>query len=251
MSLRIRVGFSIVLLLYIGTFISYYFALIQVGNRVIIAYHSILLYLGIGILLLIERNNLEDFNIDHFALILLILSSFFRSKLGIENEYVFLLFYKVIGSIILFLYIFNFRNIQKINVYWIIISVIFTIIIALLLSVVDKTFKSLNSFPYSILTLSREFVWAMFAVPIEEFVFRGFIWGYLIKTGIGLKKAMWIQIIMFWFAHILEIGNILFFIITLPLLTYFLSLLRKFSKNLSPSILSHLLFNIIYRVVNF
>ena len=32
----------------------------------------------------------------------------------------------------------------------------------------------------------------MFAAPLEEFVFRGFLWGYLLKTGISMKKAMWI-----------------------------------------------------------
>jgi hypothetical protein len=251
MSLRNRFGFSIVLLILIGTYISFFMAIIQVGNRVIIAYQSIYMYLGIGILIIIERDHLEDFCIDRFAFILMIMSTVFRSRVGIDNESVFLYLYLVIGSVLLFVYISRFKKIQKTNANWILISVISSIIISLLLSVVDNTFKSLTNFPYSVLTLIREIFRGMFAVPIEEFIFRGFLWGYLLKTGISMKKAMWIQIVMFWSMHIFEIGNIPFFMITLPLGIYFFSFLRKHSNNLSPSIVSHLLFNIIREIVYF
>jgi membrane protease YdiL (CAAX protease family) len=124
-----------------------------------------------------------------------------------------------------------------------------SIILSLLLSLVDNTFKSLTNYPYSVLTLIREIFRGMFAAPLEEFVFRGFLWGYLLKIGISMKKAMWIQIVMFWSSHIFEIGNIPFFMITLPIGTYFFSYLRKQSNNLSPSIMSHLLFNTIRSIV--
>ena len=92
MPLRSKIGFSIVLLLYIGTFISYYFALMQIGNRVIVAYHSIFLYIGIGILLFIEKDHLEDFCVDRFALVILIMSTVFRSRVGVDNASFFYLY---------------------------------------------------------------------------------------------------------------------------------------------------------------
>jgi membrane protease YdiL (CAAX protease family) len=82
-----------------------------------------------------------------------------------------------------------------------------------------------------------------FGIIFEEFIFRGFLWGYLIRFGMTEWKLIVLQGIAFWFIHLGSITNPSAFFIVIPISTVLFSYLRKSSNSLFPPIIAHLLLN--------
>jgi membrane protease YdiL (CAAX protease family) len=83
------------------------------------------------------------------------------------------------------------------------------------------------------------------AIVFEEFLFRGFLWGYLRNKGMGEWLILLIQAIFFWMSHhkYLLAQNFYFFWIPLPLAAVLLGYLVLKSKSLTSSSVAHFLFN--------
>lgn len=207
------------------------------------------IYVVIALVILLERKNLKEFNLDQLALFVLIFSSIFRRRLGVENELFHLLIIGAAGLVILICTILNLRQIPKTNSRWLIIGLfagyIVLVPIAFIESfqpsgIADQDLETLGPFWDTI----RRLIYNLsFNAPIEEILFRGFLWGYLRKLKWSENKIFWTQGTLFWLIHLGAIGSPLTFFLSIPIGTYIMSELTKRSGQVSPSIFFHLVVN--------
>jgi membrane protease YdiL (CAAX protease family) len=81
-------------------------------------------------------------------------------------------------------------------------------------------------------------------IVFEEVLFRGALWAYVRSLGLSDQAAFYIQAILFWVSHHETLlNNPYFFWITLPIDAVLLGLMIWRSKSLTPSTISHFLFN--------
>lgn len=215
---------------------------------------TVIVYLVISILMLIENRNLQEFNIDRLSIFILILSSFFRRRLGIENEWYFLFIIGLAGVLLFVSLVLNWRRLPKTNFKWLTISIITALIILIPITLIEFLqkiiFIQVNEYnapsKYGLLLdiLQKTIYNLSFNAPIEEILFRAFLWGYLKKMKWDSTKIFLTQGGLFWVSHIGKIvESPLTFFISIPILTYTVSKLAKESQQISPSIISHLIVN--------
>ncbi len=152
---------------------------------------TVIVYLVISILMLIENRNLQEFNIDRLSIFILILSSFFRRRLGIENEWYFLFIIGLAGVLLFVSLVLNWRRLPKTNFKWLTISIITALIILIPITLIEFLqkiiFIQVNEYnapsKYGLLLdiLQKTIYNLSFNAPIEEILFRAFLWGYLKK----------------------------------------------------------------------
>lgn len=214
-----------------------------------------MIYVMLALSMWLERKNLHEFSLDRLALFILILSSFVRRRLGIENEIYFLAVIGVAGLVVLIVTILYWKQIPKTNFRWLVIGlcVAFLALIPIIFieslqlqTMADSTVKSYGMF-WDI--VRRAIYEISFTAPIEEFLFRGFLWGYLRKLNWNESEAFWIQGVLFWFSHIGKIVSPFTLFLTIPILTFTFSELRKRSGQITPSILVHLATNSIVPII--
>jgi membrane protease YdiL (CAAX protease family) len=81
-------------------------------------------------------------------------------------------------------------------------------------------------------------------IVFEEVLFRGALWAYVRSLGLSEQAAFYISAILFWASHHETLlNNPYFFWIALPIDAILLGLMVWRSKSLTPSTLSHFLFN--------
>ena len=81
-------------------------------------------------------------------------------------------------------------------------------------------------------------------IVFEEMLFRGALWAYVRSLGLSDQAAFSIQAILFWISHhATSLTNPYFFWVALPVDAILLGLMTWRSKSLTPSTLSHFLFN--------
>lgn len=82
-------------------------------------------------------------------------------------------------------------------------------------------------------------------IVFEEILFRGAFWAYLRERGLRERAAFSLPAILFWISHhrFLLLSDQYFFWIVAPLVSILLGLLAWRSKSLTPSTISHFLFN--------
>jgi len=205
-------------------------------------------YVLIIVTLLVEKENLEVFNIDNATILILIFIGIFRVKLKIPYEE----YYRMICnflSIIIFIYsVANWKKIPKTKLKWVLVGVLsFTIAfpLAIIQSAYIENLGSNSLFTTKpIVYVVSNFLFALtFVAPFEELIMRGVLWGQLRKWNISENKIIWIQGITFWLLHGYQIITPISFFVVLPIITIVFSILVKYSKQLFPSIMSHVLIN--------
>lgn len=89
------------------------------------------------------------------------------------------------------------------------------------------------------------------SIVFEEVLFRGALWAYVRSLGLGDQAAFYVQAILFWVSHhkYLSLNNLYFFWIALPIISILLGLMTWRSKSLTPSTISHVLFNFVSRLL--
>jgi membrane protease YdiL (CAAX protease family) len=248
--------FVILIITFIG-YVSYIYPLAcimadkcnELFNKVAQYYFVIAIYLLVIIVLVIEKDNLETFNIDKNSLIILSLIGVVRYKLQIPFEE----YYRVVCnllSFILFVYCLgNWKKLPKTKSNWMLLGAL-SLVVAIPLAFGESTqveryvesnahFASMpaaliiNTFSYTL----------TFVAPFEEIVWRGVFWGQLRKWNVGENRIIWLQGILFWLLHGWRIFTPIMFFISIPICTLIFSLLIKYSKQLFPSIISHTLLN--------
>jgi membrane protease YdiL (CAAX protease family) len=82
-------------------------------------------------------------------------------------------------------------------------------------------------------------------IVFEEMLFRGALWAYVRSFGLSDQVAFSIQAILFWVSHhqFLSLNHSYSFWVALPIATILWGLMTWRSKSLTPSTLSHFLFN--------
>jgi membrane protease YdiL (CAAX protease family) len=206
-------------------------------------------YIILAVLIFLERKNLGEFNLDRASVLILIFSSIFRRRLGVENESFYLLVLFGTGLVMFISVIRNWSQIPKTSFRWLAVGV-FIGFIALVPVTFIETIQSTRvisgateSYGPFWDVVGRMIYHLSFSVPMEEVFFRGFLWGYLRKLDWNENKIFWTQGVLFWLSHLGGIGSPLTFFLSIPILTFILSELTKRSGRISPSILFHLVVN--------
>lgn len=206
-------------------------------------------YLGITLILLIEIQNLQEFNIDRLTLWIIIFSCFLRRRLGIEGEIFYLLFLAFLG-ISIFGVVFIKRNvIPKTSTNSLLGGVAIGFIALTLTTLIEAQQASNWLTPaYSnnvTVVLVRELIYQLsFVTIVEEIVFRGFLVGYLKRFGCKENIAFVVQALLFWLIHYASLGNPLTFFLSIPILIISTTLVVRWFKQLSPSIFIHTFVNV-------
>ncbi len=211
--------------------------------------YTISVYIFTAALLILDKGDLSDFNLDRFSITMLVAGIIFRSILGIPGEVNLLVWTRVSGVLVIIVVIKKWKLIPITNFKWAAIGVIsgFAILIPTIpiealqpITYLGIDFSKSNVF----VLMFQQFIYNLsFVAPIEEIVFRGFLWGFLKRLGWNVEKIIVAQGILFWFTHIIRLGTPLTFFITIPLGIIIFSLLTRYSKQLSAPILAHLVSN--------
>ncbi len=207
----------------------------------------------IAILISVEVKNLDEFNIDKFSIITLILFPLLR--LLLEKSYLSV----ILGMACVLLIVALFRtkpNIVKTNFRWTLLGmvlsagaliIIFQFELHLRRAWLTAPLLHDNLAGTAIMYIVQQL--SSTSLP-EEILFRGFIWGYLRRDGWGETKTIWIQGILFWLLHFRRIAMPFTFFVSIPILTILSSQLTKRSKQVFPAILSHTIINAVSAILN-
>jgi membrane protease YdiL (CAAX protease family) len=203
------------------------------------------------LLIINARNEKESFGIDRVFLFFYIFSTLARRRLGYSGETYALITIGILGLFILIDFIRGWKAIPKGKINWILLSITLSIVLGQL---IIWLYQLINNHPLSIMSFSTKekflairysIFYLSFSVPTEELIFRGFLWGYLLRLGIKERYAFIIQFVLFWFAHIYSLflsgSDITGFFIYIPIAVLFLSLLRYYSKSITPPLIAHLI----------
>lgn len=212
------------------------------------------IHLALAILIILERHNLSDFNIDKFTIYIFVFASFFRVRSGVVGENISSVLIAIAGVAVA-ISIFRYNLVaQKTNLLWAVKGIGTGILITVLAFLINL-FIPISKI--DVLILQDSFVFtgikAMFYVfpnvIIEEILFRGFLWGYLKKENWNNNKIAWFQGILFWAIHSSRIiVTPVSFLVIIPLLTFVLTVLVLKSQQIYPSILSHAVVNIMSKL---
>jgi membrane protease YdiL (CAAX protease family) len=250
------IGFLLTILLVIQLFVIPIIPVITNSSSGIspyIAYaYTIFSYLALTVIISLEIKNLHEFHIDHISLWLFVFSCFIRSRLGISNELFYQLLFIVFGVTIIFKTAKNYSSIPRTTKKAAFAGLILACLV-LVISTLAEFFQVRNWLNSNYLTslglnLLRQSVFQLsFVVLIEEFVFRGFLAGYLIKLGLQEKNAFLIQGLLYWVMHYTRFSDPITFFITLPVLAWSTSFIVYRYKQLTPALIIHMAVNIFIR----
>jgi membrane protease YdiL (CAAX protease family) len=210
-------------------------------------------YLFIAFCIWIEKEHLEIFHIDRVSLIVFIFSSnyFFRHQYNVPNEKLFLVIISFAGILAAIVLAKNWQRIPQTNFRWVIIGLLMTSIILIPANYIDYVANytySDTKFDLLQWTTTSIVYNLSFVSVLEEFLFRGFLWGYLRKMEWDERIIFFIQSILFWVMHISKIPSPLVLLVLLPTITLVYSMLAKYSRQVFPSMISHTVYNMFVSV---
>jgi len=150
-------------------------------------------------------------------------------------------------SISLFIFLIVHRKkVPPTNLFWVLRGLYLSAIILLLASLAEffvpslALVKAVETDVNIVLWILRQIVYLLsFVSPFEEVLFRGLLWGYLIRFGWKEDRVFWFQAILFWLLHFTRFFYIVTFFISVPLSIYTVSILVRKSKQLFPAIIAH------------
>ncbi len=107
------------------------------------------------------------------------------------------------------------------------------------------TLKAPLSFQVFVTTFLEILITQLASIVFEEVLFRGTLWAYVRSLGLSEQASFYISAILFWISHYeyLLLNNMYFFWVALPIIAILLGLMTWRSKSLTPSTISHFLFN--------
>lgn len=210
-------------------------------------------YLTVITTLLLEKDNLDTFNLDRASLLILVLVGLVRSNLLVPNETLYKIVIGIISSVLFLICIVEWEKIPKSSARWAILGVlvcVLTIPVALVeITQVEKYLVSNRMYEEKFIIYAiKNFMFQLsFIGPFEEITYRGILWGQLRKWNISENKIFWIQAISFWLMHFDQVFTISSLMILFLGLTF--SLLARYSKQTFPSIIAHTLTNVLIPIL--
>lgn len=213
----------------------------------------IITYLCVVVFIRSEQDNLNIYHLDMISLLIIVFIGFFRSRFSFQGEVFFQLpiYFLTLYLVIL---IFKLRKkIPKTSFIWILIGSSFCVMIiplAYIESLQPGVYSATQSQYGVFFDGIKSFLYNLsFIAPFEEITFRGLLWGQMHKLGWSEKTIFWSQAGIFWFLHIWRIGTPISLVITIPITTIMFSILVRYSRQLSPSILFHAISNALIPIV--
>jgi membrane protease YdiL (CAAX protease family) len=206
------------------------------------------MYISFCILIWINRNSLIDNHIGKSSICLLILSGTLArlSALSLTN-----IFFWILGLFLIICFArgcFHFE-IQCHRLGWIVFSSFLGIGIPLILYILLRLFVPAESFivkPWPGLLVGgiNVLVQILYVAVYEEFLFRGFLWGFLKKRNWDTKWVLLFQGVLFWAAHLFTSSNKPFTVwVAIPLLGLILGYIAYRSRSVTNSVILHALYN--------
>jgi membrane protease YdiL (CAAX protease family) len=187
-----------------------------------------------------------EFHFDRAAIVILVFSGVLIS---ISNNFAhFVITFIIITKLVLQIKK-EWANINRVNWHWVVLSFGFTALVLIPATIIavynSKALSIINDKDMpSIFRVAGMFIVHISATAVwEEVFFRGLLWGYIKKMGLSIGQAFLIQFIIFWLLHYEGQASNLSFYISLPLEIFVQTLLVYKSKQLTPSIISHALYN--------
>ena len=269
--MRRKFGFIVTILILLQTIVSQVLQLYVIGEAQLLSQpapdaavvhifyaYITLTYLGIAALIWAEIDNLEEFHLEQFTLFIFVLTSLFRTRYRFSGEEYYLLIIALCGLSAVLALVLNRSKLPKTSLKWALAGALLGCISLIITANVEPSqFRTpLNQSIYSaniFLGLARQAVNTFsFTAPIEEIVFRGFLWGYLRRLGWKENVVSWVQGILFWALHLYKsFSTPLTFLITVPLLALDSTILVRRSKQVFPAILSHSIINVMTQVLGY
>ena len=258
-----NIGFTLllILLLCIGAFQIFFLIfgsgsipeLVMLTNWLDVFYRSTM-YMIVGILILIEFKSLDLFHIDRFTLVTFIIGAFIRRS--VPGDTIFRVIIGCLGVLIIISMLRSKPKILRTNIRFTFISIGLATVSLILIVVTEMIMRGHWQLPPLIsdsLTLTvlnatvKEF--SMGAV-IEEMMFRGFLWGYLVRRNWDSSRIIWTQGLIFWLLHISRLGTPFTLFLLVPLITVVTSKLTNHTKQVFPAAIYHTIINVAGSLLN-
>lgn len=189
---------------------------------------------------------------DHFTLSIIALSCFLRSAFQGDYELIYRIYMNFLGIVLLVYIIKNRKKINLPSLKSVIVGFLWTAGTVLILVFLYATLDSVHgSLPSDLLTyiINRLVFQLSFVAVIEEVVFRGLIFGFLVMSGCKENTAFFVQAVLFWGFHYMDIANPVLFFVIVPIFTLSVTLIIKKYKMLYLSIIIHLFVNVFLGVL--
>jgi membrane protease YdiL (CAAX protease family) len=198
-------------------------------------------FVAVGIVIVVNRDNLKDVNVDVYFLVIFICCGLAYSR------YYFLpsgWLAVVISVAMAILYIRRIHNLEKPNPNMGWIFLILTIIFILSLLLARTTFTNAN-----LHMAIHTFVIETPLIALEEVVFRGLLWNFLDSLNWSAPKTIISQAILFWLSHayFMFISPIFFWFVV-PITGIILGILVWRFKSITPSMVVHIFINLYFTV---
>lgn len=196
-------------------------------------------FLLVGIVVFINRGELEKINVDkQFLALLAVGGALFCWNYFLPIGWVGII---ISGCIVYFMYkselLFQYNMRPNSSLF------ILNIVAIFILYIVYR-YKAFN-----LITLTTMIQYTSPRLPFllaEEIVFRGLSWMYLEELGLSKSATIAIQAIIFWIYHIYYIfSQPFFFWVAVPLVGLLLGIVVWKYKSITPSAIAHLLFNLL------
>lgn len=193
-------------------------------------------YICVALLIWIEWANINEYHLDRNSLMIFaLLGPLWRVKgeNPLESVYVVIILF---ASIIIYI------------VFWVIvIGLVIEGFQPIIFSQISRYIPS----DKPLADIVRNFISGLAPiVAVEEFIFRGYLWGYLQKFGWTERKSSFTQAVLFWGGHFSTIIQTpLSFFITIPMGTWVFSGIVREKKQIFWSIMVHSLLNAVIPVV--
>jgi membrane protease YdiL (CAAX protease family) len=215
-------------------------------------------YLSVIVALWNEAHRVWEFHLDRFSIVaIIIMGTFFRSRLGIPGETYYLIAIWILDITLLILTVRNWSVIPGTDSRWsrigLVVACLALVPLALIETLQPQVYSNVDYSSYGpLLSAVRSILYNLSFVSLyEEVIFRGFLWGYLARIGWNDYRVLWGQAIIFWLLHSARLYTPVSFFITIPIGTLIFTLLAHRSKQLYPSIIAHTLINSIVPILAF
>jgi membrane protease YdiL (CAAX protease family) len=206
-------------------------------------WYSGIVYILTAAIILLNRHRLEALNIDRPFIAVLLLGGVFYVFYLIQSVGIF------VGAAAGLLYWANHTNqlVFKNPVPYpkgTGLLIVLTVLLALAPIVLfQPTLRTTLSLQIVGTTFLEILIPQLAAIVFEEVLFRGALWAYVRSLGFSDQAAFYTQAVLFWASHYALINNPYIFWIALPIGAILFGLMTWRSKSLTPSTLSHFLFN--------
>lgn len=193
-------------------------------------------FLLVGIIVIVNRGELQSLNIDGSFIILFVFCSL---------SYLYYFPWPT-GWITLLVPIILFILSRKRNSKFVAMEPIVarSILIVLITFALIFMFMLVPLSTIKILEINRNLLYGAPFVLMEEIIFRGLLWRFLTNLSLSASKILALQAFLFWFSHVNNmIADPVFFWLLVPLIGLILGLIVWRSKSLTVSFVAHILLN--------